>query len=200
MDEGIITEDQHSRILEIQRKKLKTTDPITKRSKESILFGKLVVRKGFLTEAQVNECLRKQAEQGGERSLGEVMVASRYLSPAHVKSVLSEQLKRIMSCPKCGLSFTVLSTTRRKRVGCPRCMGPLQEGKPSDSIRTDAEIGTLIAQNVECEREPPSALTRKRAYKELDVNCKVCSHAFRAFVDPTSRVSCPSCLSRFVVA
>ena len=199
LDLGFLNEDQHAKILQIQRDKLLDPDPVAGKSLDSVLFGKLAVSKGLLTEAQVNECLRRQAQAGEERSLGEVMVANHYLTSAQVKAILAEQCKTIMSCGLCMLSFTVLSTTRRKLVECPRCKLPLQEGKPSDSTRTDAELETQTAMSMKSEKEPVSAGSPSAGDRRIEATCKICSHRFEGILDSTNRLSCPSCLTRYVV-
>ena len=199
LGEGFLTEDQHAKILEIQKEKLTAPDPIVAKSLDTALFGRLVRSKGLLTEVQVNECLRQQAQEGKDRSLGEVMVANKYLTPAQVKEILSEQFKTIMSCSVCMLSFTVLSTTRRKLVDCPRCKGPLEEGEPSDSTRTDADLETQTAKSLKSERKTDPDAASTGTAGRLDVTCKICSHRFEGILDSTNRISCPSCLTRYVV-
>src|SRR5204862_7594890 len=97
--ERFITEDQHSEILSIQRRNLSVIDPVSKVSKEATLIGRLAVREKLMTEKDVNLCLKLQAKEGEQRTLGEIMVEQGFLSSAQVKSLLGKQQKRIMSCP-----------------------------------------------------------------------------------------------------
>ena len=196
--EGYITEDQHSEILAIQRKNLTVIDPVSKVSKESILLGKLAVREGLASEADVNLCLRLQAKDGEKRSLGEIMVEQGYLTAPQVKQLLSKQHKRIMSCTTCKLSFTVLSSTQAKNVNCPRCKGPLKEGKPTDSVRTDAHLETSVSNRIRKEAEksePPLATTG--TFRMVKMTCPMCSKPFQEPVDSKGRVDCPNCFSTF---
>lgn len=196
--EGYITEDQHSEILAIQRRNLTAIDPVSKLSKESILLGRLAVRETFMTEDQVNTCLRLQAKGDEKRSLGEIMVEQGYLSPAQLKSLLSKQHKRIMSCAKCKLSFTVLSTTHAKVVSCPRCKGPLKEGKPTDSVRTDAHLETSTSNRIRKESAKTEPKTQPSASIRLvKMTCPMCSKPFCEPVDSKGRVDCPHCFSTF---
>ena len=198
IDEGVITEEQHSKILQIQRKNLRVIDPVQKASRETFLFGKLAVREGYLSEAQVNECLRLQALDDETRSLGEIAVALGHLTPDHVKLLLAKQLKRIMSCSKCQLSYTVLSISRDPQFQCPRCKGPLEEGKPSDSVRTDAEFDTITARTLKSkiERKPEDP---KKPLRTVKLTCKICGHPFDGMPDSTNRVQCPLCQTTFVI-
>jgi DNA-directed RNA polymerase subunit RPC12/RpoP len=194
---GHITAPQHAKILELQQKNLQALDPQGRKRKEAQLFGKLAVREGLLTEDEVNECLREQARDGETRTLGEIMVAKSYLSVPQVQELLAKQLKKVMSCDTCNLSFTVLTLTQGKQIECPRCKGPLREGKVK-SLRTDAEFATQMFRTVkaglpakpETRVIPPSAKTVK-------AKCVVCDNKFSAPLDSTGRLRCPSCNTTF---
>src|SRR5262245_66569268 len=101
-------------------------DPLVKKRKEAVLFGKLAIKLGLVTPDEVNECLRFQAEPGETRSLGEILVERGFLTTIQVKDILEKQLKKIMSCPTCKLSFTVLTLSEGKRIDCPKCKGTLK--------------------------------------------------------------------------
>jgi hypothetical protein len=203
LDEGHITEEQHSAVLAFQRENLKAVDPLVKMRKEAVLFGKLAVREGLITEREANECLRDQAAQGESRSLGEIMVSKGCLTTEQVKDLLAKQQKKIMNCPVCRLSFTVLSISKDKRVECPRCKGPLAAGKPTDSTRTDAQFATQVLRATKGEL-PSGAVTDSRIIPpnavKLKVTCIICDTPFLGPVDSTGRVRCPSCQTLFVPA
>ncbi|HEX7899351.1 MAG TPA: hypothetical protein VF950_16415, partial [Planctomycetota bacterium] len=139
-EKGYLTPEQLETVLTVQKQNSDLSDPNVRKRKESVLFGKLAVREGLTSDERINECLRLQDREGETRTLGEILVAKSYLTAAQVKDLLSRQLKRIMSCPACKLSFTVLSMSEGKKVECPRCKGPLQEKKTTESTRTDAEF------------------------------------------------------------
>jgi len=197
--EGYITEDQHSEILAIQRKNMAVVDPVQKLSKESLLLGKLAIRERLMSERDVNLCLRLQAKEGEKRSIGEVMVEQGYLTPEQLKRLLAKQQKKIMSCPTCKLSFTVLSISKNKVVPCPRCKGPLKDGKPSESVRTDAQLDTAISRRIRKENAPPAAPapSPSSSVRMLKMKCPICSVDFNEPVDSKGRVDCPSCFSSF---
>ena len=200
MSEGFISQHQHSEILAIQRKNLAAVDPVRQLSKESILLGKLAIREGLMKEAHVNVCLRLQAQAGEKRSLGEIMVEQGYLAPAQLKGLLGKQSKKIMSCPVCTLSFTVLSISRSKVVPCPRCKGPLRDGKPSESVRVDAQLDTSVLRRMTeaGPAAPAKAASSPRASIRLvKMTCPFCSKPFQEPVDSKGRVDCPSCQSSF---
>jgi protein-arginine kinase activator protein McsA len=200
LSEGFVTEQQHSEILAIQRKNLMTVDPVRKLSKESILLGKLAVRERLVKEEDVNVCLRLQAQTGEKRSLGEILVEQGHMTHVQLKGLLGKQSKRIMSCPVCSLSFTVLSISRSKIVPCPRCKGPLRDGKPSDSVRTDAQFDTSVTRRLK--EESPAAAAKaapspSSSVRMVKMTCPICSKAFHEPVDSKGRVDCPSCFSSF---
>ena len=201
VNEGYLTDEQHSEILAIQRKNMKALDSLQKRQRESLLFGKLAVREGFMTEAQANECLREQAKEGEKRSLGEIMVSKGCLTSQQVTAILAKQYKKIMSCPVCRLSFTVLTISKEKRIDCPRCKGPLADGKPSDSMRTDGEFATKTLQAAKREA-PPDSLAESRIIPhnsiKLKLTCTICAHPFEGALDSTGRARCPLCQTTFV--
>lgn len=196
--EGYLSDEQHSQILAIQRRNLAALDPVNKVSKEAVLIGRLAVREKLMSQDDVNRCLRLQAAKGEKRSLGEIMVEQGHLTPAQLKTLLAKQLKRIMSCPKCRLSFTVLSVTKAKTVACPRCKSPLQEGKPSESVRTDAQVETAVAHRLrkenakEAPRPGPASSIRM-----VRMTCLMCEKTFHEPVDSKGQVACPNCHSTF---
>jgi uncharacterized protein YbaR (Trm112 family) len=197
---GYISSPQHGKVLEIQKQNLQARAPQTQAQKVAGLFGKLAVSEGLLSEDEVNDCLREQAKDGEKRTLGEIMVSQGHLTAAQVKDLLGKQQKRLMSCPACRLSFTVLSLSQGKQVPCPRCKGPLREGKPSESTRTDAEFATRVLQAAKTEA-PPAAKPVTRVIppsaRRVTAICVICDAVFEGAVDSTGRLRCPSCNSTF---
>lgn len=199
VEKGHLTREQSAKVLETQRANLDLVDPLLKKRKEAILFGKLAVREGLCTPEEVNECLRLQAEEGERRSLGEIMLTQGFLTAVQVKELLGRQLKRIMSCPACRLSFTVLTLSEGKRIDCPKCKGPLKDGKPTDSTRTDAEFATQVIRAVKAGIPVPKTESRviPAPATKIKVACVVCDQPFEAALDTTGRVKCPACHTTF---
>jgi uncharacterized CHY-type Zn-finger protein len=197
---GFITSPQHVQILETQKQNLQARLPQTQAGKEAGLFGKLAVKEGLLSDDQVNECLRLQAKDGEKRTLGEIMVAQGHLTAEQVKDLLGKQQKRLMSCPSCRLSYTVLSLSQAKQVHCPRCKGLLRDGKPTESTRTDAEFATRVLQAAKAEAPPasrPQTRITPRAASRVNTLCIICGAVFEGTVDSTGRLRCPTCNSTF---
>jgi hypothetical protein len=202
VQEGFLTEEQHSLILDLQRANMSAIDPLLRKQRESILFGKLAVRVGLLTPVEANECLARQAAEGEKRSLGEIMISSGFMTARQVKDLLARQQKKIMSCPTCVLSFTVLSISHgKKTIACPRCKGPLVDGKPSDSMRTDAEFATQVLRITKREAAPgiqaDSRIIPPGAAK-IKTRCVICEKLLEGTLDSTGRLRCPICNTTFV--
>jgi DNA-directed RNA polymerase subunit RPC12/RpoP len=188
IEEAVLTEDQHSRVLEAQRKRMRRIDPVVNASKEEALFGTLAVKEGLVSREQLNACLRLQGRPGEKRSLGEIMRAEGLLTTGQVRGLLARQSKRIMSCAPCGVSFTVHTITPGKAIPCPRCKKPLQDGKPGESVRTDGEVRSDSVLRM----SPPPAAggTGQR--------CRICGHGFKGAPSSDGRLECPACHVRFV--
>lgn len=199
--EGYITEDQHDEILTLQRRGL-AFNPVNKVSKQSILLGRLAVREKLMAEADVNTCLRIEAQEGGRRSIGQIMVAEGYIGGAELKTLLSKQEKRTMSCVPCGLLFTVLSISRTKVVLCPKCKGSLIEARPK--AKTDAQIETRVSHKILKENAKkvrpntlPAPTKPNESVRMVRMTCPMCAKLFQEPVDSKGRVDCPHCLSSF---
>ncbi|MBI3855415.1 MAG: hypothetical protein HY293_06965 [Planctomycetes bacterium] len=199
VEKGYLTAQQHVRILEIQQQNLDLVDPLVKKRKESVLFWKLAIKLGLVTPDEVNQCLRLQAEPGESRSLGEILVFKGFLTAIQVKDILDKQLKKIMSCPACKLSFTVLTLSEGKKIDCPKCKGPLKEGKPTDSTRTDAEFATQVMRSVKAGLPPVGTPKPAKGPTVMRQKCEcvICEHVFNAALDASGRVQCPSCYTTF---
>ena len=203
LDEGHLTEEQHSALLSLQREKMKAVDPLVMKRKEAVLFGRLAIREGLVSEAETNECLRIQASEGEMRSLGELMIARGCLTTQQVKDLLAKQQKKIMVCPACRLSFTVLSISQDKKVECPRCKGPLEVSQATDTTRTDAQFAIQVLRAAKQE-VPRGSYAESRVILptavKVKVACIICETRFQGPVDSTGRVRCPSCQTLFLPA
>lgn len=137
---GYVTFEQLTQILETQRRNLAELEPNTKLKKEDVLFGRVVVREGLSTPAEVNECLRAQAaleQEGKTLQLGEIMVRGGYLTAAQVQRILERQKKKIMACPTCGANFNVVTYDTSKQYTCPKCQVPLVAPPDANVVRVE---------------------------------------------------------------
>lgn len=196
IEKGYLTSPQLDQVLSVQRENLEFVDPKTLRRKESFLFGRIVIRDGFCTEAEVNECLRAQASPGNEiKSLGEIMAERGYLTANQVRLVLAKQQKKIMGCASCRMSFTVITLRQGKEIPCPRCRTPLAEGAP-DILQTDAEFDTKILPVFRESAPTPPPVSPPSEGQEI-IRCVICDHEFAVPKGQEERVRCPACNSTF---
>lgn len=185
VQEGHLTEAQHSAVLEKQRRALKRLDPVQSSPKADLLFGRLIVREGFATEEEVAAALREQGQTGDRRSLGEILISRGVLEPRHVEWILGQQSKWVMRCPRCAVSLTVHSSSRNPRkAACPRCGVALEPGEPK-AESTEGEVDTAILR-----LPPPLAAEGGKA-------CRICDHPFVSPPGPDGRVECLSCRVKF---
>ena len=199
VEQGVLTAEQCRTVLDVQSQNTGSGGPPAQVRKEEVLFGKVVVRERMATQAQVDECIALRNREGETRTLGEILIDRNYMTPDLVKQALSHQLKRIMHCPACRLSFTVLSLSADKALLCPRCKGPLSEGKPTDSTRTDAEFATQVIRKVQAGLPaPPGDRPEPRpSARRVKATCVICDHNFDAGVGADGRVQCPQCHTTF---
>jgi len=148
---------------------------------EDMLLGKLAVREAICTQEQVDECLQMQSIGHSEAPLGDLLLFKRYLTDLQLKDLLGRQNKKIMSCPACRLSFTIVTLTDGTSARCPRCRRTLAPGGRGTPTRTDTEFPTA-----------PSIGTAL-----ADVICVICDHTFQGDKDGAGRIRCPSCHSSF---
>jgi hypothetical protein len=184
--EGYLTDEQHSKVLAQQRKNLSQKAPGTQAPKGDLLFGRLAIREGFATEAQVNAALREQGRPGEKRTLGQILVARGVLNSAQVEKILGRQSKWVMRCKPCNVTYTVHSTSNNPRKAlCPRCKKPLETTPAKGPDESDAEIET----STRIGPPPPGSKPGR---------CKICGHGALSALGSDGRVECLSCRARFV--
>jgi uncharacterized CHY-type Zn-finger protein len=159
--------------------------PTVSRS-EDLLLGKLAVRERLCSQEQIDECLRVQAMGRDTAPLGDILLFKGYLNEAQIKDLLARQQKKVLACPSCRLTFTVLTLSDGKSARCPKCKGPLNDPPAGSPSRSDAEFST---------RRVP--LASPPAGPLVDLACVICDHAFKGTVDDSGRVRCPACQSTF---
>jgi hypothetical protein len=175
--EGFISGDQYSQVLKLLRASLKKRSPLpedenpslkatsapipevpTAQAREDELLGKLAVREGWLTSADLKRCLEGEMAGTPRRPLGEILVARGHLTPARAKELLARVSRRLMFCRTCDKSFTVLSIAFSREVACPKCSGPLEEGKLPDRRPSKDPLATqtfkVVSQSLRGSRRP----------------------------------------------
>ncbi len=129
---------QLASVIDEQQRRMSQPADYTEARKEDVLFGKLLIKNGRATEAQVNDALRRQqklTEQGIVRRLGEILVESGVLSPEAIQETLRSQGKSVLSCPACAACFNVVQYDSRKAYQCPKCAMKLVVARDSVSAQ-----------------------------------------------------------------
>ena len=158
--EGFITDAQFSSVLEAQRKEAReeSAAPRVPQDQEDDLLGKLAVRQGWITAAEVRACRRAGRAATPPRSLVEVLVERGFLDAAGARELRARLSRRPMSCSTCAVSFSVLSVARSANVACPRCRRPLTEGVlPTFRRAADPHATQTFMKALSASVRPPKA-------------------------------------------
>ena len=93
-------------------------------------FGRVARARGWITESQLEECLREQMASADAPPLGQILIRKRLLSPEQFLVILKEQEQLRFTCKACGASTDIGSTFEGEP--CARCGGLLEV--PSDVV------------------------------------------------------------------
>lgn len=173
MREGFISEQQYSQVLKLLRSSLKKGTPAaqdpgkratpeapTAEDREDDLLGKLAVREGWLSSADLRACLQGAPAATPRRTLAEILVTRGFLTASRAQELLARVSRRLMFCRGCERTFTVLSIANSKKVVCPGCKGSLEEGKLPDRRPSKDPLATqtfkAVAQTLKDPPRPPA--------------------------------------------
>lgn len=149
IERGFLKADQLDEVLEIQKERFRERDPHTYEKLEDILFGRLLVREGLVTEKQVREALRDQAasEKPAEfRYLGELLVDRGLIKAEDVARLLKLQRKAILYCEECLVQFNVSEFHESAEFKCKKCGGvltapPILSSVAAESLADEEDEG-----------------------------------------------------------
>ena len=77
-------------------------------------FGDLAVEKGYVTQKQVDQCIKEQQallESGEKPRLGQLLLKRGYISTSKFLEILALQNKRLRVCVACGKVYDISSPT-----------------------------------------------------------------------------------------
>ena len=83
-------------------------------------LGREAVRRGWLTQARLDEALSVQAElekQGSLKRLGEILYSRKYLTREQLVELLKVQGKRLALCRACGVQFNLSALAPSRQAG-----------------------------------------------------------------------------------
>jgi len=143
VEHGDLTDAQVGEILRSQQDSFSRPHPrLTTHNRGEALLGRLAVKRGHLTEEQLNEGLRVQAmlrDGGMNVALGQILIEQNFLTLETSIELLGLQGLRIGACPSCGGRFNVEHAMGEHGPPCPRCGNPLEILLHPDEISVDGE-------------------------------------------------------------
>lgn len=127
-DEGYLTKEQVTMIVNIQKRNIEIQAVHRRRMTEDNIFGRIVIKLGYATESQVEECLGVQLVLGNDYflRLGEIMVKKGFLTESQVTEVMAYQESRIVTCPKCNSKYNAILFNPGKKFICYKCNNELK--------------------------------------------------------------------------
>ena len=100
------------------------------------LFGEIAVERGFLSQEQVDEAVRRQRREkarGCVLRIGQILVEKGHLSHPQVSEILSVQNKRVVRCSGCRSKFNIRQFESGRVYHCRKCGYPLDTDEPMGS-------------------------------------------------------------------
>ena len=121
LEKGYLTLEQLEELLRIQRVRFEalSTDPST-----GGLFGQIAIRRGWVTDARLSECLREQAASartGSSLQLGQLLLEKGYLTVPQFLEILRLQNKKVAHCPHCQTFFDTREASPGTPFACSKC-------------------------------------------------------------------------------
>lgn len=123
MEKGYLSEDQLQSLVDVQSRNIEAKAVQTRRIKEDNIFGRIAIKLGFATEAQVDECLGVQLTMQDDYflRLGEILLKRKYLTEEQVQKILDYQTGRLITCSKCGHKYNTILFNSGAKFVCYKC-------------------------------------------------------------------------------
>jgi hypothetical protein len=121
LEKGYLTLEELEELLRIQRARFEalSTDP-----SRGGLFGQIAVRRGWVTDVRLAECLRDQASSantGSSLKLGQILLEKGYLTVPQFLEILRLQNKAVAHCPHCQTFFDTGEASPGTPFACSKC-------------------------------------------------------------------------------
>ncbi len=145
---AFLTSSQVEDLLEEQKRRLSDLVDLGDSEMEDALLGQLLIKQGLVTERQIYESLRLQAERAGETgkeiSLGEILVEKNYLASDLIETAQIMQKRELLVCASCGAQYSTLGSETARKYSCKKCGSILEReeryfrpGETSGVVRID---------------------------------------------------------------
>ncbi len=202
-----ISEEQHERVLRLQKRNLEKFDELTEKKKKDNLFGKRAVEQGYIDRDTLEDVLKKQdllAEKGKRLRLGEMLVQEGLLTTEQAHELLEEQDKRIMSCQECDKKYNVALPPRtEEKLKCENCGGNLRKVDRETFPSADDTVGLPSDEDsVRDQRQKDETVKETSDTTDADRRefvCVICDKQFESDASGQNRVECPNCGTTFSV-
>ncbi len=129
-------------------------------AEDSVLFGQLVLEKGFAQETAVKECLQEQDQlrkKGRMAPLSQLLVRRRALAPRNLPGLLRELKERLHSCPGCRAMFLLEGDDEPDSFTCKRCG---QTGVERPILSTEIPVSSKSSGELPVVHLPPKPSPR----------------------------------------
>lgn len=174
------------------------------KSKRDALLGQLAIEKGFITEAQLAECMKAQQQPNGSRALGEVLLSRKLIRKADLNGLLEEQTRRLKTMDsyqkmqKVEFLFGQLLVKDNKatQIQINKCL-ELQQQMAEKGVSPIPRLGELLVEHGFLDKKTV-AETLKLQNKEILV-CPACGKQYNV-VSPEEGKSyrCKACQTELV--
>lgn len=124
VDEGYLDLEQIRYLVATQAERLLLGEEEVPAELDDVLFGQIMVAKGFASRKQVDEAIEEQAKIAKLKirfRLGEILIQKGYASSRDVKQALEVQKKKILVCPTCGVRYNIAGLEEGVYLRCSRC-------------------------------------------------------------------------------
>jgi len=144
VDKGYLDPGQRDEILKEQSESLARPHPRLRHSTVGdLLFGFIALKSSYLTEEQLNLCLREQEELksvGKSVRLGEICVSLGFLSADQCIQLIQIQGIEIQTCTKCQCRYNVPIARGGLIIHCPHCGSEMTTEDPEERVHVVGDI------------------------------------------------------------
>jgi DNA-directed RNA polymerase subunit RPC12/RpoP len=205
----MITPQQLQHLLQMQAQALKQMDPAVRRKRDAEVFARFAVSKGMIDKTQFETAMRLfEASSDPNKTMAQLMIEMGMLTEQQVTEISMMQQHIAMRCSNCKIKFTIVTTTNRKEIPCPKCGKLLERVDTTTTIApinlkaastspakppVRPQLMTQVFRAVKPVAQPPTVS------KKIKTKCVVCDFPFEGEMDGDRRVTCPSCSTSFTI-